>query len=92
MTDSTYPRLIAIMLGRLQMDVDICINKYRELSKAAFQSKRTKGDFLGRAKDIWKTHGKYSSKRLASEIRTIVESVEGDAHAKLMNSSTPCKT
>ncbi|KAI9854271.1 MAG: hypothetical protein M1813_001311 [Trichoglossum hirsutum] len=80
------------MLGRLQMDIDTCINKYRELSEAAFQSKRAKGNLLGKVRDIWKTHGKYSSTRLVSEIRTIVESVEGDASAKLMSSNTPCKT
>ncbi|KAI9764163.1 MAG: hypothetical protein M1840_008645 [Geoglossum simile] len=80
------------MLGRLQMDIDTCIKKYCELSGAAFQPKRAKGNVLGKVKDIWNTRGKYSSTRLASEIQTIVESVEGDAHAKFMNSNAACKT
>ncbi|KAI9862173.1 MAG: hypothetical protein M1824_001554 [Vezdaea acicularis] len=83
--------LIAIMLGRLQMDVDTCINKYIELSSAAFQPKRVKGNFFGKAKDILKVEGTYSSDSLASEIRNIVKSQEGDAEAKLRNSNAPCK-
>ena len=32
--------IIAIMLGRLRMDVQTCIEKYIELSSAAFTPKR----------------------------------------------------
>ena len=80
------------MLGRLQMDINTCINTYLNLSSAVFQPKRTKRDFLGRTRDIWNVDGEYSSDRLAAEVRTIVESQEGDAQAKLANPNVPCKT
>ena len=32
-------RLIAIMLGRLQMDVDECISKYKNIMKKVFEEK-----------------------------------------------------
>jgi hypothetical protein len=88
----SHNSLIAIMLGRLQMDVDTCIKKYLELSLAAFQPKRAKARLLSRAKDIWKVDGKYSSESLAIGIRSIVKSYEGDDQAKLMNPDAPCKT
>jgi hypothetical protein len=33
-------RIIAIMLGRLQMSVDECIREYKEMAKEAFTRKR----------------------------------------------------
>ena len=35
-------RLIAIMLGRLEMDVDECISTYSELMKAVFEAKSSR--------------------------------------------------
>jgi len=39
MTDAAVTRLIAIMLGRLEMDVDQCIAAYSELAEAVFGEK-----------------------------------------------------
>ncbi|EWZ28232.1 hypothetical protein FOZG_18073 [Fusarium oxysporum Fo47] len=60
--------LIAIMLGRLRMDVDTCIEKYGELSSRVFQPKRAG----------------YRSGRLEQEIKNMVEEVEGDAQSRLL--------
>jgi hypothetical protein len=79
------------MLGRLQMDVETCINRYCELSSAVFEPRRSKYNLLARARDLWKVGEAYSSSRLASEVRRIVESIEGNAEAKLINPDTPCK-
>ncbi|KAI9775931.1 MAG: hypothetical protein M1839_000720 [Geoglossum umbratile] len=84
--------IIAIMLGRLQMDIDTCIDVYIKLSSAVFQPKRVKSNIFGRAKDIWEVDGAYSSECLAFEIRAIVASQEGNDQAKLMNPDSPCKT
>ncbi|QKD59085.2 phospholipase, patatin family protein, partial [Fusarium oxysporum Fo47] len=46
--------LIAIMLGRLRMDVDTCIEKYGELSSRVFQPKRAGVNFLDKLKDFAK--------------------------------------
>ncbi|KAH0557143.1 hypothetical protein GP486_005066 [Trichoglossum hirsutum] len=80
------------MLGRLQMDINTCIDAYIRLSSAVFQLKRANSNIFGRAKDIWGVDGAYSSERLASEIRAIVASQEGDDQAKLTNPNSPCKT
>ncbi|OXV08909.1 hypothetical protein Egran_03325, partial [Elaphomyces granulatus] len=84
--------LIAIMLGRLQMNVDDCIKTYIQLSSAAFQPKRQWYDLLGSSIDFFKAGGVYSSKSLESEIRNIVRSQIGHADAKLMNPDAPCKS
>jgi hypothetical protein len=79
------------MLGRLQMDIDTCIDTYVRLSSAVFQPKRVKANIFGKAKDIWKVDEAHSSDRLASEMKTIV-ALQEDAQAKLMNPGAPCKT
>ena len=47
---NTCERLIAIMLGRLEMDVDECISAYNRLIKTVFEEKAHKIPFswLGR--------------------------------------------
>lgn len=79
------------MLGRFQMTVDQCIEKYLELSSAAFQPKRAKANIFGRAKDVWKTDGAYRGDRLVSEFKTVSEQLEGDADAKMIKVDSPCK-
>jgi hypothetical protein len=41
-TDPAICRLIAIMLGRLEMDVDECIAAYIRLMEAVFKTKKTR--------------------------------------------------
>jgi hypothetical protein len=79
------------MLGRLRMDVDACISKYLELSSAAFQPKRAKAHFFGKAKDLWKADGAYRSDCLATEFRNVAKALEGDEQAKLTHPNTDCR-
>ncbi|KAH0538896.1 hypothetical protein FGG08_004552 [Glutinoglossum americanum] len=77
--------LIAIMLGRLQMDVDTAIQQYIEMSKIAFQRKRSSANVLGRMNDFYKVKGTYSSEGLTGIVKKLAEekSVEKDAEAKM---------
>lgn len=44
--------LIAIMLGRLRMDVKTCIETYLKILGEVFQTLRGKRDIFGRVKDV----------------------------------------
>lgn len=61
-------RLIAIMLGRLEMDVDECIEAYRQLIKSVFSEKSSKipVDCSGNIK------AQYDSRKLRSAIEEVI--------------------
>lgn len=63
-------RLIAIMLGRLEMDVDECISEYNKLMKAVFEEKSSRFPvgWTGRVK------AQFDSKRLSSAIEEVIQS------------------
>jgi hypothetical protein len=82
-------RLIAIMLGRLEMSVDDCIAAYSELAAAVF------GEKLRRIPDNIKgrVESRFDSKKLASAVRkAIVQS--GASEADLFNDGVErgCRT
>jgi hypothetical protein len=52
-TDS--PRLMAIMLGRLRMDIDECIDAYVDLFDRVFKKKRHPVTFRGKIQDRFDT-------------------------------------
>jgi hypothetical protein len=79
------------MLGRLCMDVDACIEKYIELSSAAFEPKRHKSQIFSRTKDLWKALGAYRSDILTDKIKRVVEEHTGDPEAHLMSDDTSCR-
>ena len=83
-------RLIAIMLGRLRMDVDSCISAYQNLSGLVFQPSRQKMNVWGKAKGVWKVEGAFDSEKLATEIRNMIEKCGEPAEAKLMESNPQC--
>ncbi|KAI0899421.1 FabD/lysophospholipase-like protein [Annulohypoxylon nitens] len=83
--------IIALMLGRLQMDVQTCIDKYCELSAAIFELRRSNLDLLRRGKDKWNLKGKYRSQALEKSIRNVVEERLGDSQAKMFDSESSCK-
>ncbi|EXJ76783.1 uncharacterized protein A1O5_01291 [Cladophialophora psammophila CBS 110553] len=84
--------LIAIMLGRLKMDIDTCIDKYLRLSGEVFQPKRRRLDLFGRGGDALKLRGRFSSKKLEEKIQEIVKEQEEDADALLKVEKSPkCK-
>lgn len=61
-------RLIAIMLGRLEMDVDECISAYSELMKAVFEAKSSRFpiSLKGRPK------ARFDSNRLKNAIEQVI--------------------
>jgi hypothetical protein len=76
-------RLIAIMLGRLEMDVDECISAYKDLMKAVFEEK------LRRVPISWRgnTKAQFDSARLKSAIEKVITSC-GLYQADLFNDGT----
>ena len=59
---------MAVMLARLQMDVNSCIEAYLELSEKAFTRRRHKINLFGRAADAWRTKGRFESEELKAQI------------------------
>jgi hypothetical protein len=66
-------RIIALMLGRLRMDVDTAINYYNDIAKQVFSaSKRWPGD------------GKFKATKLEEVIKSAVGDVTGDPEEPLL--------
>lgn len=61
--------LIAIMLGRLKMDVDDCIKAYTELIETIFRKKQSRTG-LGLRTNI---EARFSSKKLQEAIESVLE-------------------
>jgi len=59
-------RLIAIMLGRLRMSIDECINAYLSLSDRVFQKKRHRVAVKGNIQ------GRFDSEELARVVKELV--------------------
>lgn len=78
--------LIAIMLGRLEMTVDECINAYIILSEYVFQKPRQPFDWRLKVKP------RYISKNLEEAIKHIVYHHTGNSEARMMEKTNPrCK-
>lgn len=60
-------RLIAIMLGRLEMDVDECIRTYEELLAKIFKSRRIPLTWK------WNTKARFDSRILRESIENIIQ-------------------
>ena len=76
-------RIIALMLGRLRMDVDTAINHYRDLVKQVFSaSKRWPGD------------GRFKATKLEEVIKSAVRDVTGDPEEPLLeiSNTSACRT
>ena len=61
-------RLIAIMLGRLEMDVDECISAYSELMKAVFKAKSSQFPISLKGR----TKARFDSNRLKNAIEQVI--------------------
>ena len=81
--------LIAIMLGRLKMDIDECITVYLEISRDVFQPKKKRYNIFGRASDAIKVRGRFDSEALKSGIQKIVVRAGEDRNAKLRIEDEP---
>lgn len=72
--------LIAIMLGKLGMNIEECIKKYHELSKTVFGKKHIRGKI---------THGlgtsRYSGTRLRNCIRDLLHSKDFSKEIKMVS-------
>jgi patatin-like phospholipase/acyl hydrolase len=81
--------LIAIMLGRLQMDIEACIEAYLQISKDVFQPRKNKFNFIGRANDALKVRGKFDSEALKKGMQRIVVQAGENEAAKLRVEAHP---
>jgi len=78
----SHNRIVALMLGRLRMDVDAAIKYYDILAKEVFsQPKRLQGD------------GKFKATKLEAAIKSVVKDVTGDPESLLLerNESILCR-
>lgn len=66
-------RLIAIMLGPLEMDVQSCINAYIELSERAFVHKKSSWRLFSKALDRYRMKERFDSAKLEEAIVKIIE-------------------
>lgn len=79
-------RLIAIMLGRLKMDIDDCIKAYATLSARAFQKVKHRINLRG------KLQGRFDEIALKNAIQDVVAEAGLDRDALLKDDpSAPCK-
>jgi patatin-like phospholipase/acyl hydrolase len=81
--------LIAIMLGRLKMDVEDCIAAYLQISRDVFQPKKKRFDIFGRASAALKVRERFDSKELKKRIQTIVVQAGETGEAKLKIENAP---
>lgn len=73
-------RIIAIMLGRLRMTVDQCIDVYNDLSSKIFAA-----GILSQVGSGATTGARYSSQVLEDSIKAIVKKHAGDADAPMLD-------
>lgn len=81
--------LIAIMLGRLKMDIEDCIKAYLKISQAVFQPRKRKFNIFGRASDALKIRGRFDSEALKRGIQTIAVQAGDKREAKLKVEAQP---
>lgn len=74
--------IIAIMLGRLEMDVDECIQMYTGLIRSIFDDK-SKGLPFHRLKP-WKLKGRFDSAKLEKAIKSVLTG-SGNSEKELLN-------
>ena len=81
-TKFVHYRIIALMLGRLRMDVDTAINHYDDLAEQVFSDMKRYGD------------GKFKAKKLEEVIQSVVETVTGDRESPLLerDQARVCRT
>jgi len=80
-----------VMLGRLELTVDECIEQYLVTAAKAFERRRSKVDLISRAKDKWKVEGAYSTDGLENAMKTLVREKLGDEDAVFVSPSMSCK-
>jgi hypothetical protein len=81
-TKIVHYSIIALMLGRLRMDVDKAIEHYVDLAEYVFSDMKRCGD------------GKFKAKKLKEAIQKVVETVTGDPESPLLegDQARVCRT
>lgn len=79
--------LIAIMLGRMRMSVDECIENYKILSRRIFTPVHSKSNIAGRAITKLKAEGKFESEPLEQVVKEICRKKGLDESELLKESS-----
>ena len=81
-TKIVYYRIIALMLGRLRMDVDTAIEHYDDLTKQVFSDVKA-----------WGGDGKFKATKLEKAVKSVVEAMTGDSESPLLdNQAEVCRT
>ena len=80
-TKLVHYSIIALMLGRLRMDVDTAIKHYDDLAKQVFSNMKRYGD-------------RFKAKKLEEVIKDVVKTVTGDSESPLLerNQAGICRT
>lgn len=75
------------------MTVEECIDKYIEISEAAFLPRRSKINLLGRVRDRWNIRGRFSSAALEKEIIKLIDSRpdESGMESLMLKVGTSCR-
>jgi predicted acylesterase/phospholipase RssA len=78
------------MLGRLRMSLDQCERAYLTLSEKIFTPKRSKRQFIGRAKDFLLANGRFDAEVLEAAMKECIGEFES-TDALLKDPNSPCK-
>ena len=77
--------LIAIMLGRLQMDIESCITAYRQLSERVFRKVAHRISI----KNLGKTQGRFDARELEKVIKDIISKAKYDENVRFREQKSP---
>ncbi|KAG6357757.1 hypothetical protein INS49_013636 [Diaporthe citri] len=80
--------LIALMLGRMKMDVDTCIKKYLTLAPEMFTQKRPIWDKFGKISNLWPVRARYNAEKLELGFKHAAIESGMDKEALLFESSS----
>lgn len=85
--------IIAIMLGRLRMTLDECLEAYTELARTIFKPKRYKYDVFNRARDLLSAKERFNSSKLEHVVKDIIRERTGNENTSLHepSESSACK-
>lgn len=88
---TTLCSLIAVMLGRLRMNLDECEDAYTRMSERIFKPRRSSHNYLGRSSDFLGASGQFDSEELKDAIKDIIVNHQEQESALLKNPESSCK-
>lgn len=88
----TSNSIIAIMLGRLRMTVDECIDCYSDLMDQVFSRVHTKPMKLNLRNSSLETQSRFDTRALEAAIKRVVGQRTGDSNELMMENNPQCKT